>query len=158
MSWKAGCWSTLSPHIEGQTFSLSCSRSPTPPPHRTLATICSLLGDAFYHTLTTPPMPLPTPPPPLPDGYTSAGSRLLVVSCTTLPPHPPTPPTTSVASLKHRVSLLQAHTVICCRATPAQKAQVVRLVKESGKLILAIGDGGNDVPMIQVRPIPEKCH
>jgi phospholipid-translocating ATPase len=42
-----------------------------------------------------------------------------------------------------------AHTVICCRVTPAQKAQVVGLVKDTGKVTLAIGDGGNDVSMIQ---------
>jgi phospholipid-translocating ATPase len=39
--------------------------------------------------------------------------------------------------------------VICCRVTPAQKAQVVALVKESGAMCLAVGDGGNDVSMIQ---------
>lgn len=42
-----------------------------------------------------------------------------------------------------------AHTVICCRVTPAQKALVVGLVKDAGKVTLAIGDGGNDVSMIQ---------
>jgi len=44
---------------------------------------------------------------------------------------------------------LQANTVICCRASPAQKAALVRLLKEQGKMTLAIGDGGNDVQMIQ---------
>lgn len=53
---------------------------------------------------------------------------------------------------------LEAHTVICCRVTPQQKAQVVELVKHgvSGvaggkqeRTTLAIGDGGNDVSMIQ---------
>ncbi|EGG15352.1 transmembrane protein [Cavenderia fasciculata] len=40
--------------------------------------------------------------------------------------------------------------VICCRVTPLQKALVVRVVKESEKKIsLAIGDGANDVSMIQ---------
>lgn len=40
--------------------------------------------------------------------------------------------------------------VICCRVTPLQKALVVRLVREKRKsLTLAIGDGGNDVSMIQ---------
>uniref|UniRef100_A0A0N5A897 Phospholipid-transporting ATPase n=1 Tax=Syphacia muris TaxID=451379 RepID=A0A0N5A897_9BILA len=40
--------------------------------------------------------------------------------------------------------------VLCSRATPLQKASVVKLVKEhlSGK-VLAIGDGANDVSMIQ---------
>ena len=44
---------------------------------------------------------------------------------------------------------LAASTVVCCRVTPAQKAQVVAIAKERGALTLAIGDGGNDVGMIQ---------
>lgn len=43
----------------------------------------------------------------------------------------------------------RANCVICCRVTPAQKGLVARLVKHAGKATLAIGDGGNDVPMIQ---------
>lgn len=40
--------------------------------------------------------------------------------------------------------------VICCRVTPLQKAQVVELVMKNDKQItLAIGDGANDVSMIQ---------
>ncbi|CAF3568862.1 unnamed protein product [Rotaria sp. Silwood1] len=40
--------------------------------------------------------------------------------------------------------------VVCCRATPLQKAQVVDLVmKNERKITLAIGDGANDVSMIQ---------
>ena len=40
--------------------------------------------------------------------------------------------------------------VICCRATPRQKADVVRLIKRAtGKITLAIGDGANDVNMMQ---------
>ncbi|KRY16361.1 putative phospholipid-transporting ATPase IA [Trichinella patagoniensis] len=40
--------------------------------------------------------------------------------------------------------------VICCRVTPMQKAEVVELVKQSvGAITLAIGDGANDVAMIQ---------
>ena len=43
-----------------------------------------------------------------------------------------------------------AKTVICCRVTPLQKALVVRMVRELRKsTTLAIGDGGNDVSMIQ---------
>ena len=38
------------------------------------------------------------------------------------------------------------------RATPLQKAYIVRIVKEELKMhTLAIGDGANDVSMIQVR-------
>jgi len=42
--------------------------------------------------------------------------------------------------------------VICCRVSPLQKALVVKLVKDGiGAMTLAIGDGANDVSMIQVR-------
>ncbi|CAG9329527.1 unnamed protein product [Blepharisma stoltei] len=45
---------------------------------------------------------------------------------------------------------LISESCICCRVSPAQKAQVVALAKESGPWItLAIGDGANDVSMIQ---------
>ncbi|OMJ75568.1 hypothetical protein SteCoe_25265 [Stentor coeruleus] len=43
-------------------------------------------------------------------------------------------------------------TVICCRVSPSQKAKVVKLVKEHlafKPITLSIGDGANDVPMIQ---------
>ncbi|KAJ5069633.1 putative phospholipid-transporting atpase [Anaeramoeba ignava] len=43
---------------------------------------------------------------------------------------------------------LKASSVICCRTTPHQKALVVKLVKSTGVMTLAIGDGGNDVSMI----------
>lgn len=40
-------------------------------------------------------------------------------------------------------------TVICCRVTPGQKKDVVRLIKNYKKCVaLAIGDGANDVSMI----------
>eukprot|EP00268_Persea_americana_P023564 TRINITY_DN23132_c0_g2_i2.p1 TRINITY_DN23132_c0_g2~~TRINITY_DN23132_c0_g2_i2.p1 ORF type:complete len:977 (+),score=213.52 TRINITY_DN23132_c0_g2_i2:372-3302(+) len=40
--------------------------------------------------------------------------------------------------------------VICCRVSPKQKALITRLVKDyTGKITLAIGDGANDVGMIQ---------
>ena len=43
--------------------------------------------------------------------------------------------------------------VICCRVSPLQKALVVKLVKDGLKVMtLAIGDGANDVSMIQVYP------
>ncbi|KAM9735524.1 phospholipid-transporting ATPase ID-like [Menidia menidia] len=45
-------------------------------------------------------------------------------------------------------------TVICCRVTPLQKAQVVQLVKKYKQAItLAIGDGANDVSMIKAAHI-----
>ncbi|KAG2532372.1 hypothetical protein BBI17_003270 [Phytophthora kernoviae] len=49
----------------------------------------------------------------------------------------------------------ECKSVICCRCSPAQKASVVKLVTEPtlmfspGNITLAIGDGANDVPMIQ---------
>lgn len=40
--------------------------------------------------------------------------------------------------------------VVCCRCSPTQKAEVVRLIqKHTGKRTCAVGDGGNDVSMIQ---------
>ncbi|CAI5969757.1 unnamed protein product [Closterium sp. NIES-64] len=45
---------------------------------------------------------------------------------------------------------LQCASVICCRVSPKQKAQVTAMVRREGKQIcLAIGDGANDVGMIQ---------
>ena len=44
--------------------------------------------------------------------------------------------------------------VVCCRCTPTQKADVVRAIKKStGKRIASIGDGGNDVSMIQAADV-----
>lgn len=40
--------------------------------------------------------------------------------------------------------------VLCCRMSPSQKAEIVELVEKNSKAVtLAIGDGGNDVAMIQ---------
>ncbi|XP_014866919.1 PREDICTED: phospholipid-transporting ATPase ID-like isoform X1 [Poecilia mexicana] len=45
-------------------------------------------------------------------------------------------------------------TVICCRVTPMQKAQVVELVKRHKMAVtLAVGDGANDVSMIKTAHI-----
>ncbi|RKP05290.1 hypothetical protein THASP1DRAFT_32875, partial [Thamnocephalis sphaerospora] len=45
---------------------------------------------------------------------------------------------------------VRCRSVICCRVTPLQKALVVRLVKKQlRKVTLSIGDGANDVSMIQ---------
>ncbi|KPA82335.1 phospholipid-transporting ATPase-like protein [Leptomonas pyrrhocoris] len=48
-----------------------------------------------------------------------------------------------------RGCLLQARSVVCSRTAPSLKSYVVDLVKRSGHITLAIGDGGNDVPMLQ---------
>ena len=56
--------------------------------------------------------------------------------------------------LKHKLVnnvMTKCESVICCRVTPKQKADVVRLVKNNlGKITLAIGDGANDVNMLTV--------
>lgn len=55
-------------------------------------------------------------------------------------------------SLRIKFLLLckQCKAVLCCRVSPAQKASVVKLVKETlDVMTLAIGDGSNDVAMIQ---------
>lgn len=41
--------------------------------------------------------------------------------------------------------------VICCRVSPGQKAEVVKLIKSDDPemITLAIGDGANDVSMIR---------
>jgi len=42
--------------------------------------------------------------------------------------------------------------VLCCRTSPLQKAELVDLVRHQTQAVtLAIGDGANDVGMIQVR-------
>ncbi|KAG8508803.1 putative phospholipid-transporting ATPase VB [Galemys pyrenaicus] len=44
--------------------------------------------------------------------------------------------------------------VLCCRCTPLQKSMIVKLVRDKlGVLTLAIGDGANDVSMIQAADI-----
>ncbi|KAK9368795.1 hypothetical protein V1509DRAFT_64771 [Lipomyces kononenkoae] len=59
-------------------------------------------------------------------------------------------------SLKMRFLLLckQCKAILCCRVSPAQKAAVVKMVKNGlGVMTLAIGDGANDVAMIQAADI-----
>ncbi|KXS19904.1 phospholipid-translocating P-type ATPase [Gonapodya prolifera JEL478] len=44
----------------------------------------------------------------------------------------------------------RCRSVVCCRVSPLQKAQVVKLVRRNlGAMCLSIGDGANDVSMIQ---------
>lgn len=57
-------------------------------------------------------------------------------------------------ALEHHALIFQTLTdacasVICARVSPSQKAAVVRVVRSRGLKTLAIGDGGNDVSMIQ---------
>ena len=61
----------------------------------------------------------------------------------------------ALSDKRHRNLLLHlamlCEGVICCRVSPLQKAMVVKLVKDGlHTMTLAIGDGANDVSMIQV--------
>ena len=48
----------------------------------------------------------------------------------------------------------QLPAVVACRCSPTQKADVARLIREfSGKTVCCIGDGGNDVSMIQAADV-----
>jgi phospholipid-translocating ATPase len=49
---------------------------------------------------------------------------------------------------------LQLEAVVCCRCTPTQKADVARMIQQySKKRVCCIGDGGNDVSMIQAADV-----
>jgi len=52
--------------------------------------------------------------------------------------------------------LLTSKAVICCRMSPLQKAELVSLVRrhDCHAVTLAVGDGANDVGMIQVNCLP----
>lgn len=44
---------------------------------------------------------------------------------------------------------IRSKSVVCCRMSPKQKADIVTLFKRKGKWItLAVGDGANDVSML----------
>lgn len=46
--------------------------------------------------------------------------------------------------------MMKAKSIIFCRSSPKEKADIVRFVKEHmNAVVLAIGDGGNDVGMIE---------
>ena len=47
----------------------------------------------------------------------------------------------------------RCESVVCCRMSPLQKSEIVKMMKESpgAPITAAIGDGGNDVAMIQVQ-------
>jgi len=48
----------------------------------------------------------------------------------------------------------KCRSVLCCRATPLQKGEVVKLIRDQLHVMtLAIGDGANDVSMIQVADV-----
>jgi phospholipid-translocating ATPase len=61
---------------------------------------------------------------------------------------------TDIARIEHNIEKFKiiaslCTSVICCRMSPLQKGQIVKLMKSTGKRSLAIGDGGNDVTMIR---------
>ncbi|KGU12805.1 phospholipid-translocating P-type ATPase, flippase [Candida albicans L26] len=61
-------------------------------------------------------------------------------------------PNDTIRVLQDKFLLLgkQCRSVLCCRVSPSQKAQVVKLVRTGLQVMtLAIGDGANDVAMIQ---------
>ncbi|KAM9066131.1 phospholipid-transporting ATPase VB isoform 2-T2 [Sarcophilus harrisii] len=46
------------------------------------------------------------------------------------------------------------HSILCCRSTPLQKSMIVKLVRDKLKVMtLSIGDGANDVSMIQAADV-----
>uniref|UniRef100_A0A1I8NVP4 Phospholipid-transporting ATPase n=1 Tax=Stomoxys calcitrans TaxID=35570 RepID=A0A1I8NVP4_STOCA len=52
--------------------------------------------------------------------------------------------------LEFRKAALKCSSVLCCRLNPLQKSEIVTLIKkQKGFLTAAIGDGANDVSMIQ---------
>ncbi|KZV71607.1 phospholipid-translocating ATPase [Peniophora sp. CONT] len=65
----------------------------------------------------------------------------------------------ALSDAEHKHLLLRLGTlcqsVVCCRVSPKQKALVVTLVKDGipGTMTLAIGDGANDVSMIQAADV-----
>uniref|UniRef100_A0A4W5MM37 Phospholipid-transporting ATPase n=1 Tax=Hucho hucho TaxID=62062 RepID=A0A4W5MM37_9TELE len=80
-----------------------------------------------------------------------------------IPPHLTLPPpslSTQAFALEKDMEMellrtaCMCQTVICCRVTPLQKAQVVELVKKYKQAVtLAVGDGANDVSMIKAAHI-----
>ncbi len=50
----------------------------------------------------------------------------------------------------------QLPVVVACRCSPTQKADVARLIRDyTKKVVCCIGDGGNDVSMIQAADVGE---
>lgn len=48
------------------------------------------------------------------------------------------------------IMLMEVDAVVCARSSPKQKAKLVKLVRSWDKVVLAIGDGANDVNMLTV--------
>ena len=58
-----------------------------------------------------------------------------------------------VSENKEMLFQISAHcsAVVCCRMSPLQKSEIVKMMKNSSlqPITAAVGDGGNDVAMIQ---------
>ena len=60
----------------------------------------------------------------------------------------------AVASAAFADLAMACTSVICCRASPAQKAQLVAMVRAAGKVVLAVGDGGEGTALLAA---PDAC-
>ena len=110
----------------------------------TAQTLGSAMGQLERQLALPPPLsshPQSNPPSSLSASHTP--SYALIIDGATL----------SLALLHHSTELyhLSSHavSVICCRVTPSQKAAVTSLIQSHGHITLAVGDGGNDVSMLQ---------
>uniref|UniRef100_A0A8C3MV54 Phospholipid-transporting ATPase n=1 Tax=Geospiza parvula TaxID=87175 RepID=A0A8C3MV54_GEOPR len=88
------------------------------------------------------PTPLPAPEAPSPEfGLVLDGRTLTIIF---------------QGGLEEKLLELARHcrSVLCCRSTPLQKSMVVKLVRRQLKaMTLSIGDGANDVSMIQAADV-----
>lgn len=69
-------------------------------------------------------------------------------------------PTFQLCLDKHKTTFINIATqlpvVVACRCSPTQKADVARLIRQyTKKRVCCIGDGGNDVSMIQAADVGE---
>ncbi len=76
--------------------------------------------------------------------------RVCVLFATCCGSQPRSHPSSVSLALQFLEICKQCKAVVCCRMSPKQKAQMVRLVKQNTpEITLAIGDGANDVAMIE---------
>jgi magnesium-transporting ATPase (P-type) len=100
--------------------------------------------------ILTPTTPEEHPTPTSPDVLSTSSQRPMMVD--------ETPNKFAQQESLHITFLklcMMCKSVICCRVSPLQKSQVVKLVRDTlkGTVTLAIGDGANDVSMIQAAHI-----
>lgn len=111
---------------------------------------CRLIKD--YSTVTvldheTGPLDHPIGAAILAITHHTVAHAVIVIDGQTLSKITDSPP---LSQLFHELAIL-ADSVICCRASPSQKAQLVKSIRKRVKksITLAIGDGANDIAMIQ---------